>query len=148
MLEADQRSPSSEPSLGDSLVRVVEAGQRVVLDRIDLARLDVSQAARRLLSVAGLLGIGVMLITGAWFLLMTGAVCWLQPQLSLPLSFVVAAAITVVVGGATLAIGAARMREEAPGFGARDGHKVPRMTVTGSNHGRAVETERRAGETP
>jgi hypothetical protein len=132
MLEADQRSPSSEPSLGDSLVRVVEAGQRVVLDRIDLARLDVSQAVRRLLSSAELLGIGAMLITGAWFLLMGGVVCWLQPQLSLPLSFVVAAAITVVVGGTALGIGAARIREEVPGSGARDEHKVPRVTATGS----------------
>jgi hypothetical protein len=118
MLEADQRSPSGEPSLVDSLVRVVEAGQRIVLDRIDLARFDVSRAARRLLSAAALLGMGTMLVTGGWFLLMGGAVCWLQPQLSLPLSFVVVAALTIVVGSAALAVGTSRMREE-PSSGIR-----------------------------
>jgi hypothetical protein len=145
MLDADQRSPpdgpspSAEPSLVDSLVRVVEAGQRIVLDRIDLARFDVSHAATRLLSAAALLGVGTMLMTGAWFLLMGGAVAWLQPQLSLPLSFVVAAVLTVAVGGAALAVGASRMREEATGAGERDETNGSSVAATGSNHGGAVE---------
>ena len=112
MLDVDPRPGAPEPSLSDSLIRVLEVGQSVLLDRIDLARFDVGQAARRLLSGVALLAIGAMLLTGGWFMLMGGAVSWLQPRLSLPVSLVLAAALTAGLGAGALAVGIRRMREE------------------------------------
>jgi len=117
MLEIDPRTAPPEPSLLESLVRVLEAGQRIVLDRIDLARFDVSQVARRMLRAAGLLAIGAILLAGGWFTLMAGGVCWLQQYLSLPVSLVLAATLTAGLGAAALAVGVRRMRDEGAGAG-------------------------------
>jgi hypothetical protein len=112
MLDVDPRAGAPEPSLSDSLIRVLEVGQRVLLDRIDLARFDVSQAARRLLSGVALLAIGAMLLTGGWFMLMGGVVSWLQLRLSLPVSLVLAAVLTAALGAGALAVGVRRMHTE------------------------------------
>ena len=63
--------PAEPPGLADTAFRVVEAGQRVVLDRLDLARLDlerfVSLAVRSGVAVAA----STVLLSGAWFAIMT-----------------------------------------------------------------------------
>jgi hypothetical protein len=63
----DTQPSASEPSLVGSLVRVVEAGEHVVLDRVDLLRFDLSELASRTVGGAVLIGVGAFLLTGAWF---------------------------------------------------------------------------------
>jgi Putative Actinobacterial Holin-X, holin superfamily III len=109
----DAGTSRSEPSLLDSIVRTFEAGQRVVLDRIELAYFDLKQLATKTLHGAVLIAIGAVLLCGAWFALVVGAVAWLQQYLTLPASVLIVAGLTAVAGGASLALGIRRAQRGA-----------------------------------
>lgn len=107
---ADRPEP---PGLADTAFRVVEAGQRVLLDRIDLARLDVmrllSLGARTALAMA----VGTVMLSGAWCALVIALALQLQTGLawSLPLSLAVVAVGSAVGGVALIAFGLRRVGE-------------------------------------
>jgi Putative Actinobacterial Holin-X, holin superfamily III len=101
-----------EPSFVDAVLRVIEAGQRLVLDRIDLARLDVARLASRAVRGTALVAIGAVLIVGGWFATLALAVLCLRPYLSPTASLAILAAATIVAGGASMAIGLRRARVE------------------------------------
>ena len=103
----DPPSPS-EPPLVDSVARALEAGQRLVHDRVDLLRFDLRQLAIRTLSGALLLGAGGFLVAVAWVAWMGAAVVWLQPYLSLGASLAAVAAATAGLGVGAIAIGVRR----------------------------------------
>ena len=103
----------SEPSIVDSLIRAFEAGQRVILDRLDLAYFDLSQLAARTLRGAALIAIGAVLLSGSWFAVMGAVVVSLQAYLSLPLSILVVAVVSAGLGVTALAVGASRARSSA-----------------------------------
>jgi hypothetical protein len=111
MPEADMQRP--EPSLADSLVRIFEAGQRVILDRLDLAYFDLSQLAVRTLHGAALIVVGAVLLTGAWFTLVAGAVVWLQTYLTLTASLIVVAGVNAALGAVAIWIGLRRAQNTA-----------------------------------
>lgn len=111
MHEAD--TPRSDPSLTDTIIRIFEAGQRVILDRLDLAYFDLSQLATRTLRGAALIAVGAVLLAGAWFTLLGGAVVWLQQHLSLPVSLGLVAASSAVLGAAAIAVGLRRAKGSA-----------------------------------
>jgi len=98
----DTHPSPTEPSLVDSVVQVLEAGQRVVLDRVDLLRFDLSQLAARTLGGAVLIGVGAFLLAGAWFISMGAVVVWLQQYLSLSASLAAVAAATAGVGAGAI----------------------------------------------
>jgi len=98
----------SEPSLVDSVVHVLETGQRVVIDRIDLLRFDLSQLASRTLGGAVLIAVGAFLLAGAWFALMGAVVVWLQQYLPLSASLAAVATATAGFGAGAIAIGIRR----------------------------------------
>ena len=106
----DTQPSSSEPELVDSVVRALEAGQRVVLDRVDLLRFDLRQLASRTLSGALLIVTGAFLLAAAWVTGMAAAVVWLQQYLSLCASLAAVAAATAGVGAGAIAIGLQRGR--------------------------------------
>lgn len=106
----DAQPSPSEPRLVDSVVRALEAGQRVVLDRVDLLRFDLRQQAGRTLSGALLVAVGAFLVAAAWVAGMGAVVVWLQQYLVLYASLAVVAAATAVVGAAAMAIGMRRGR--------------------------------------
>ena len=54
------------PSVTAALDRVVDAAQNVVLDQVDLVRLEAKEAARSVLTQALLMGAGAVLVLGAW----------------------------------------------------------------------------------
>jgi hypothetical protein len=137
MVDGDTNSASapSEPSLGDAVIHVFEAGQRIVLDRIDLARFDLGHLAGRALRSAVLALAGTVLLAGAWFTALGGAVIWLRPYLSLGGGLVAAAVLSAGVGASAIAIGIrhARPPEE---FGRAAPHSVmrePDGDTAGSN---------------
>jgi len=107
MVDGDSNSASapSEPSLGDAVIHVFEAGQRIVLDRIDLARFDLSHLVGRTVRSAALALAGTLLLTGAWFTALGSAVIWLQPYLSLGAGLLAAALLSAAVGASAIAIG-------------------------------------------
>jgi len=109
----DAGTSRSEPSILDSIVRTFEAGQRVVLDRIELAYFDLRQLATKTLHGAVLIAIGALLLSGAWFALMVGLVAWLQQYLTLPASILIVAGLTAAGGGASLVLGIRRAQHGA-----------------------------------
>ena len=108
----DTTPPPPEPSLVDSVIRIFEAGQRVVLDRVDLARFDLSQFATRALRGAALVAVGAVLLCGAWFTLMGGAVVWLQTYVTLTTSLVVVAVVSALLGVVAIQAGVRRAQAE------------------------------------
>lgn len=106
----DTQPPPSEPPLVDSVVRALEAGQRVVLDRVDLLRFDLRQLASRTLSGALLVAVGAFLMAAAWVTWMGAVVVWLQQYLSLGASLAAVAAATTGFGAGAVAIGIRRGR--------------------------------------
>lgn len=102
-----------EPSLADSLVRIFEAGQRVILDRLDLVYFDLSQLAVRTLHGAALIVIGSVLLTGAWFTLIAGVVVWLQQYMTLTASLIIVAGVNAALGAVAVSIGLRRTQTTA-----------------------------------
>lgn len=108
------REASREPSIVDALLRVFESGQRIVVDRVDLARYDLAQIAVGALRGTALIGVGAVLLAGAWFALMAGLVVWLHQVmlLSLPVSLALVGGLNAVVGGLAIAAGVERARPD------------------------------------
>ena len=96
----------------DALLRVLESGQRIVLDRFDLARFDLTQLAAHTLRGIVLIAIGMVLLAGAWFALMGGVLIWLRSglALSLPVSLGIIAGFNAVLGAAAIGVGVQRAR--------------------------------------
>jgi hypothetical protein len=108
MATLDSHPTRPDPSLLDSLIRAFEAGQRVVLDRLDLAYFDLAQIATRTVRGVVLIVIGSLLVVGAWFAVMGGLVLWLQQYVALPVSIALVAVGSAVVGGTAIALGVRR----------------------------------------
>ncbi len=103
MLEPHPLRP--EPSVIDAVVRVVDAGQRLVLARLDLLRSDLGEFANRSLRSAMFVAVGAFLLAAAWCALMGAATAWLQRYLPLPASLVVVALLTAGMGMAAILVG-------------------------------------------
>lgn len=86
------------PSATDAVERVLEAGQRLVTERIELAKLDVQEAVSEKVSQAVLVVVPGLFAFGGWWILMAGLVAFLDTFLLLPASL-------AIVGGAHVAIG-------------------------------------------
>lgn len=100
-------APQSEtPGIADTAFRVVEAGQRVLLDRLDLARLDLARLISLGARAAAAVAIATMLLSGAWFTVMAAVAMRLQNEmaLSLPASLVVVGALSALAGIGTIAV--------------------------------------------
>ena len=101
------RSHPEPPGLADTAFRVVEAGQRVVLDRLDLARLDlerfVSLSVRSGVAVAA----STVLLSGAWFAIMAAAALYLQTALGLSLPVTLCIVAFLSAAGGVLTVNAA-----------------------------------------
>jgi hypothetical protein len=104
----ERQLQTHEPSLIDAVLRVIEASQRLVLDRVDLARLDVARLATYALRGVVLVAVGAVLIAGAWFATLGFIVLLLQPYLSPTTSLLVIAVATFIAGAATVASGIRR----------------------------------------
>lgn len=97
---------SPAPRIADTAVRVIEAGQRVLLDRLDLARFDLGRLMAlggRALAAAAL---ATGLLAGAWFALLAAAALLLHGALqwSLPACLALVAAVAAGAGIATVGL--------------------------------------------
>ena len=111
MNTAGSRTSIEPPGIADTAFRVVEAGQRVLLDRLDLVRLDaqrlLSLGVRTLISVAA----GTVMLSGAWCAILVAVALTVQNNLalSLPLSLTLAALGSAAAGLAVLSVGLRRV---------------------------------------
>jgi len=93
---AAQSSAAPETPLGQALEHVVEASQRVVVDRIELLRLETYATVVRVVRGAMLAGIGIFAVCIAWTALM--GIIIAVPETVLPVRLAVVVLLNAVVG--------------------------------------------------
>src|SRR4051794_10867622 len=102
--------PVAPESVWTAMVRVYDTGQRLVLERIELAKLELIGFARAELPViarqlarnAVMALAGSILLLAGWFVLSWGVVNLVASSLSSAWRFVIDAGINVAVGGVLL----------------------------------------------
>jgi hypothetical protein len=104
--------PGREPSISDAFIRLFEAGQRVVLDRLDLARYDLALLAKQTLSAAALVAVGAVCLTGAWFAVLAAAVVWALNYMTLPAALALAGLASLAAGALLIAAGLRHARPD------------------------------------
>jgi Putative Actinobacterial Holin-X, holin superfamily III len=92
-------STHGEPSATDAVERVLDAGQRLVAERIELVKLDVQEVVSGKLSQGAAIVLPGLFAFGGWWILMAALVAFLDTYLVLPASL-------AIVGGAHVLIGA------------------------------------------
>jgi hypothetical protein len=101
VVEADARPDSS---VGGALVRAVEAAERIVVNRIDLARLDILGAITDVARTGGLLVCGGFLLAIGWTgVSLAGALLLERLTGSWPLSAALIGAVNLVLGCGAMA---------------------------------------------
>jgi len=88
----------NDASATEAVERVLDAGQRLVSERIELARLDVEEALAGRVARAALVVVPALFAFGGWWLLMAAAVASLDPYMT-------RAASLAIVGGANVVVG-------------------------------------------
>ncbi len=99
-----------EVSTASALAHVFEAGQRVVIDRIDLALLEARFVADRSIRGALLLGLGAFLAAVGWCALSAVAILLLAPRLEMIVSLAIVGAANGSLGAVCLAAGGRHTR--------------------------------------
>jgi uncharacterized membrane protein YqjE len=98
MNESIERMETRAPSVGDAVGRVVSAGQRLIVDRIDLAVAQVSEVKEQITEVVTLMLVGVAALIVAWCALNYAFVIVVGAALSWPAALLIAAGVNVAVG--------------------------------------------------
>jgi uncharacterized membrane protein YqjE len=96
---ATQERPDEAPSEIDAVERMVDAAQRLVTERIELARLDMQEAmATTLWRTLGMGFVLLLQLTG-WWTLIAAAVMKLDDRLPLAASLAIVGLLHIVAGG-------------------------------------------------
>ena len=108
-------APDGEPSVLSSVGRAIEAGQRLIVDRVDLAKLDVLRAlSNTFRGTALLLGGGLLLAIG-WTALSAAATIMLHDRgFGWAASACATGVANVLVGALLAGIGVRAAQGEAP----------------------------------
>jgi hypothetical protein len=130
-----------EPSATDAVERVIDAGQRLVTERIELAKLDVQDAVTEKVSQTTKVVVPALFAFGGWWILMAGVVVFLNAYLVLAASLGIVGGAHVLLGGAMAARALQRGRRGShngdaahPANAARNGGSHPAgVNPTGVN---------------
>jgi len=98
-----QLGSAHEPSATDAVERVLDAGQRLISERIELAKLDVEEAVTERVSRTALVAVPSLFAFGGWWILMAAVVAFLDQYVSLPASLAIVGGAHVVLGGGVAA---------------------------------------------
>jgi hypothetical protein len=99
-----------EPSATEAVERVIEAGQRLVTERIELAKLDVQQVVGEKIVQGAMIVVPGLFAFGGWWILMAALIAFLNTYLVLPASLAIVGGAHVLVGGGIAATALARAR--------------------------------------
>ncbi len=103
---------SVDPPITPTIVECIEdaygAGQRLVVDRIELLALQASETSAVFLRTGAIAGCGAMLIGLGWVCLVGAVLVWLEPAWSWPVALAFVGTMHVAAGGAFLASSRAR----------------------------------------
>lgn len=106
--------PHSEPSLVGSLGRVIEAGQRIVVNRIDLVRVDVLDIIARTVRGSAMVVIGGVILLVGWVALSCAAILVGEMFVSLPASAAIVGLANAALGAAFVTLGVERTAGKLP----------------------------------
>ena len=122
----------AEPSATDAVERVIDAGQRLVTERIELAKLDVQDAVSEKVSQTTKILVPALFAFGGWWILIAGVVMALSTYLVLPASLAIVGGAHVLLGGGMAA--RALHRSGRAGAARNGGARAasPSTTVTGA----------------
>ena len=98
-------------SLSEALQRVVDSSQHVMQAHISSLRFEVKEDLGRALNGLFLVGVGVILINGAWISLMAFTLRGLSDHLSLLASLAIVGSFNGLVGAGLALVGVQRLRQ-------------------------------------
>ena len=104
-LPQQARETADEPSVSSALERVLDASERVIVDRIELMRLDTHETVLRTLRAAIILAAGAALLCGGWFAAMAIVVHVLDQFGAPAAGYAIVACLSVTVGASLVARG-------------------------------------------
>jgi hypothetical protein len=110
-----------EPSTTDAVERVIDAGQRLVSERLELAKLEVQEAVTEKVSQGAVVAIASAFAFGGWWIAVAGLVAYLNDFLVLPASLAVVGGAHLLLGGTLAATALKRGRRAATQASARHG---------------------------
>lgn len=132
-LPADQQH-HYESSLVDALTRGIEAGQRLIIDRIELLRLDALELLGRAERGGLLIVFGAMLAMVGWIGIGAAVVVWLTAYLTPAASAAIVGAIHLAAGATLAGAGIHYARTAVPGNSSGDS-KNAHDTASPPEHG-------------
>lgn len=107
----DLQQRENEPTLSTALERVVETSQRVLIDRLELLRVEVEEdVSRTLQSMVFLVGAAVLGICG-WLALLAAVIRWLDGLLPLSASLAIVGGANAIIAGVLAAYGVSSFRK-------------------------------------
>lgn len=102
--------PHGEPSATDAVERVIDAGQRLVTERIELAKLEVQDVVSDNIARGVMIVVPGLFAFGGWWILMAGLVAFLNTYFVVPASLAIVGGAHVVIGGGFAAVALKRSR--------------------------------------
>ena len=106
-------STHGEPSTTEAVERVLDAGQRLVGERIELVKLDVQNVLSEKVSQGVTILLPGLFAFGGWWILMAALVAFLDTYLVLPASLAIVGGTHVLLGTGLTAIALSRAHAHA-----------------------------------
>lgn len=111
-----------EPGLVSALGRAIESAQGIVVNRIDLAKLDVLDTMSDMIRAGGMVVCGSLMMAIGWACLSVAAVVLIEEwTLNLPLSAALVGAINMLVGALVVWAASQKSLQAADGTKANGG---------------------------
>jgi uncharacterized membrane protein YqjE len=104
----------TSPSMWEAIRRLADASQRLLVDRLELVRLETREDAATLARALALLMATLPLLLAGWLALMAGVTLALLPVLPLAATLCILGGVHVVVGGAGAYLGISRLALQSP----------------------------------
>ena len=109
--EFEQRRVQHDESMGQAISRVAEAGQHLVLDRLDLLKVEAKAAVDEKITAAteagkslGLVAVGAMFLRAGWVTLMVSLGFFLSQRIGVAGALAIIGGVHVVVAAIVLGI--------------------------------------------
>lgn len=112
-----ERSTAESQGVGEAISRVAEAGQNLVVDRLDLLKVEAKAALDEKVTAAsaagkaiGLAAAGALIASLGWATVMVAVGWWLSPLLTVPGSIALIGGVHLLVGMIVLGAAASKQR--------------------------------------
>lgn len=109
-----------DETMGQAISRVAEAGQHLVLDRLDLLKVEAKAAVDEKVTAAtegakslGLFAVGALFLRAGWVVLMVSLGFFLSQRIGVAPALAIVGGIHVVVGAIVLGVAVSKRNEAA-----------------------------------